>query len=56
MEGSEILNDDQSSKLEWLLAEMFEKIKLRLEESAFSVASNKRNGDITTLFNEKLVL
>jgi len=41
IEGSEILNDDQSSKLEWLLAETFEKIKLRLEESAFSAASNK---------------
>ena len=53
MESSEILNDDQSSKLEWLLAETFEKIKLRLEESALSVASNKGNGDITTLFNEE---
>ena len=30
-----------------------EKIKLRLEDSTFSVALNKGNGDITTLFNEE---
>jgi phosphoribosylformylglycinamidine synthase len=35
VQTSEDLNDDQTTRLEWLLAETFEREKLRLEKSAF---------------------
>ena len=54
VQTSEALNDEQTSRLQWLLAETFESQKLRLETSIFQVDADgntdgNTNSDVITM-------